>query len=439
MGYGLIGCYIFSFLVEGIVLWQYASGLFEPKRRPGVRLAMLCFFYVGLFLAAMFLRVKLLNAILYFGANFLFLFVQYRLKWYSILFHTVVLEAIMGACELISYHAIGYYAPAFFTEPDDLHHLILYTVSSKITFLATTYMLIQFYKEYKKDNGQQDKFSLILLFTPMASLVTIITLSVIDSVYNLSPSLNWMVSLSSVFLLLANLIIFEINQHNQRKNAEISEMHLLLQKESSSAEYYKMISRQKESQSILIHDMKNHLQSIAVLCREEKIGKANRYIQQLLQSQSLNTASRLCSHELLNAILCRCQKQCVEQGIDFHADIRSGATEFLADQDLTALFGNLLDNAYEAAVKVPGAYIEASASKRENTSYMVAAVVNSCHGNPFFGRDGSLPTTKPDKQFHGLGLKSVRRVVEKYQGHMKLYYEEGTQTFHAVIMLKCPG
>ena len=47
MGYGLIGCYIFSFLVEGIVLWQYASGLFEPKRRPGARLAMLCFFMWG--------------------------------------------------------------------------------------------------------------------------------------------------------------------------------------------------------------------------------------------------------------------------------------------------------------------------------------------------------------------------------------------------------
>ena len=395
-------------------------------------------FYVGLFLAAGF-RSRELNTILYSLANVVFLVVQYRIKWYMAWFHICILTVIMGMCEMVPYYIIEYYEPSFFSEAGDLHYLLLFTVFSKLAFLAIAYLIIYFLQGQKNSNGQQDKFALLLFLTPMASEIVIITFYRISDASPLSPSLNWMVSLSSVFLLLANLIIFEINQHNQRKNAKISEMHLLLQKESSSAEYYKMISRQKESQSILIHDMKNHLQSIAVLCREEKIGKANRYIQQLLQSQSLNMASRLCSHELLNVILCRCQKQCVEQGIDFHADIRSGATEFLADQDLTALFGNLLDNAYEAAVKVPGAYIEASASKRENTSYMVAAVVNSCQGNPFFGRDGSLPTTKPDKQFHGLGLKSVRRVVEKYQGHMKLYYEEGTQTFHAVIMLKCPG
>ena len=42
-------------------------------------------------------------------------------------------------------------------------------------------------------------------------------------------------------------------------------------------------------------------------------------------------------------------------------------------------------------------------------------------------RDGSAPaTTKPDKASHGLGLKSMREIVLRYQGEMELKSENGT-------------
>lgn len=209
MGDGLIACYLFSFLIEGIVLWQYASGLFGPKRRTGERLLMLSFCYMGLFVGAMF-QSKLLNAILYFLANGIFLILQYQLDWHSVLFHTIILEVIMGACEIIPYHMIDYFAPSFFTKAEDLHHIILYAVLSKSIFLIISHLLVRFYKGRKECKSQRDDTALLLLFMPLTSLVVVVTLSVMESVTDFPPALDWMVSLSAVCLLAANIIVFEI-------------------------------------------------------------------------------------------------------------------------------------------------------------------------------------------------------------------------------------
>lgn len=56
---------------------------------------------------------------------------------------------------------------------------------------------------------------------------------------------------------MVNLLVFGINQYNQKKSQEYTDMQLLLQKESDFAQYYEMILSQSENQSILIHDIKN--------------------------------------------------------------------------------------------------------------------------------------------------------------------------------------
>ena len=66
-----------------------------------------------------------------------------------------------------------------------------------------------------------------------------------------------MVTICAVFLLMVNLLVFGINQYNQKKSQEYTDMQLLLQKESDSVEYYEMMLSQNENQSILIHDIKN--------------------------------------------------------------------------------------------------------------------------------------------------------------------------------------
>ena len=295
---------------------------------------------------------------------------------------------------------------------------------------------MHFLKGLQNRDEQQDKSVFLLALIPITSVFVMITFTKISDSCDLSPILNWMLTLSAVFLLAINLLIFGIEQHNRKKSLEFTEMQLLLQRESDSAQYYEMLLSQHENQSILIHDIKKHLQSISTLNDKMEHDKIKEYIHGLMQSSDLREVSRQCDHEMLNAILARYGHQCLNRHIAFHTDIRSGIIDFIADTDLTSLFCNLLDNAIEAAGGIPDSFIEISVCKREKTPFIVITVINSSRKNPFDAQNGKLATTKLNKRKHGFGIKSIRKTVAKYQGDMQIYYNQESLTFHTVITLK---
>lgn len=154
-----------------------------------------------------------------------------------------------------------------------------------------------------------------------------------------------------------------------------------------------------------------------------------------MHSSDLMEFSKICDHKMLNNILCRYKKVCNELHITLHADIRSNTTTFLPDSDVTSLFCNLLDNAVEASTHIKDAYIEINAAKREHTPFIIITMINSCASNPFTP-NGKLVSSKPEPQAHGFGIKSIEKIVHKYDGNMQMYYEESSSTFHTIIMLK---
>lgn len=426
-------CYFFSFFVEALIFWEYASTLFVPRLRARTRLAFLGLLYFTL-LAVSLCGLKWLNALLYFLLNFIFLNAGYRLKWFSAFFHSAVLTAVMALCELTVYSVIERFAPHFFAEAVYSYSIVFFAVFSKMTFFTIIYILMHFLKGHQENS--QDHYALLLVFIPLTSVFIMLTFVAINDAYTLSPTLLFMMTLGAVLLLITNLFVFGLNQYNQRKNLEFTEMHLLLQKEASSAEYYAMLLSQNENQSILIHDIKKHLQSIDMLNQKREHDKISAYIGQLMLSSDLRESIRLSENELLNTILYRYKRQCDDSHIAFHADIRHKTIDFIADNDLTSLFCNLLDNAFEAARDIPDAFIDINADRKTGTPFIVISVINSCRVNPFAGPQGRLATLKPDKRRHGFGLKSIRKTIAKYHGDIQMYYSEDTLTFHTIITLK---
>lgn len=284
----------------------------------------------------------------------------------------------MAMSELIVYGITKRSIPHFLDNDREFYHLLVFVVFSKLIFFAVIYVLMHLMQKPKKNTGQYDKSVFLFIFIPLTSIfIMFIFISIGESV-PLSSSLDWMIAVGAVFLLAANLLVFGINQYNQKKNMEFTEMQLLLQQESDSAQYY----------------------------------------------------------EMLNSILCRYMQQCTDSHITFHADIRSRTMDFIADNDLTSLFCNLLDNAIAAAGIVPDSFIEINTSKHEKTSFVVITVINSCRKNPFSGKGRQLSTDKTDKIRHGFGLKSIHKTVSKYHGNMQMYYNDDTLTFHTIITLK---
>lgn len=425
--------FFFSFLMEAIILWQYASILFTAKCTAKRRIIILCGLYFILFAASL-LHSKIINVALYFVFNFIFLSTGYYINVYSVFFYSSILTSVMILCEVMVYYIIQYFSPNF--KDMTSRFFALFVIFSKLIFFTFIFILLHFLKGQETNDERLDKSAFLLALIPVTSIFVMITFVKISDSCVLSSSLNWMLTLSAVFLLTINLLIFGIEQYNRKKNLEFTEMQLLLQKESDSTQYYEMLLSQHENQSILVHDIKKHLQSIDMLNDKKDHDKIHLYIRELMQSSDLKEVSRLCDHEILNAILSRFGRNCFDKHIAFHADIRSGIIDFIADADITSLFCNLLDNAIEAAEHIPDSFIDVSSYKREKTPFVVITVVNSCRKNPFDEQNSALITTKPNKYKHGFGLKSIRKIIIKYHGDIQMYYDSDSLTFHTIITLK---
>lgn len=92
--------------------------------------------------------------------------------------------------------------------------------------------------------------------------------------------------------------------------------------------------------------------------------------------------------------------------------VDGGLLDFMDVMDVSALFGNMLDNAIESAEKqkeekrLVGLYIS-----REK-QFLKIRTENYCDEKIRF-KNGMPVTTKKDKRFHGYGMKSMQKTVEK--------------------------
>lgn len=211
---------IFAFLVEAIILLQYASRLFSPKRPLSDRLVVLSLLYTCL-CAAAFFNIKWLNMLLYLFTNFLFLVTQYDVKWRAATFHSTLLAAVMGMCELIVYSIIARTAPHFYMQMDSLHNTILFILCSKISFFAVIYLITHLFKSRQKTTDPYDSSVVLLMIIPVTSIFIMLTFVGMGDQYTLTPGTNRMISLSAFFLLLMNLLVFGINQYNREKIGNI--------------------------------------------------------------------------------------------------------------------------------------------------------------------------------------------------------------------------
>ena len=387
-------CYFFSFLIEGIVFWNYVSILFVPKCSAKIRLICLSLGFFILFLFSL-CNLFWLNCILYITVCFLYLIFLYKTNWYYALFHSLLFEVITGACELPVYSFLSTFLSATNDPISNFHLKLLFAVISKTLFFAVMSVLLLWLKKRQKPFLQYDKSVFFTILIPfIAQIIVLILIAVCDSTA-MTATQNRLITTSAFFLLIVNLLIFGLNQYNQKK----------------------------------------HLQSIALLNEDNQNEKIRAYINQLMQSSDLLEFSKICDHKILNNILCRYKKVCNDLHIAFHADIRSNTTTFLSDSDVTSLFCNMLDNAVEASNHIKDSYIEITAAQRKHTPFIIITMINSCACNPF-SPNGELVSSKPDPQAHGFGIKSIEKIVHNYNGNMQMYYDGETFTFHTIIMLK---
>ncbi len=102
---------------------------------------------------------------------------------------------------------------------------------------------------------------------------------------------------------------------------------------------------------------------------------------------------------------------------------------FIEEIDLYSLFVNIIDNAFDAVIKLSEKekrVINLTLTKQEHMLLLQCS--NYTNNKIFLNNDGLIKTSKENKTFHGYGLKSINTIVKKYKGHMSIYPENNIFT-----------
>lgn len=183
----------------------------------------------------------------------------------------------------------------------------------------------------------------------------------------------------------------------------------LLELQARQAE---MSKKEQEILNMKFHDMKHQIIALKNLDGEEK----NQTLKELEKSIDVYGDYAKTGNSTLDIILTQKSLLCTEENITFTYIIDGNAFSFMSVNDLSSLFGNLIDNAIEAASKEEGEYRLIKISASVKNGFLSLNEENYVLDKISFSSDGLPISTKKNQVYHGFGTKSIKYIARKYGG-----------------------
>lgn len=424
------------YLVEGITAWQYFSAVFTPNKKLVFRAAV---FVLGYFLGFLLFNLSIvwLNTTFFTVLNFLLLKFLYSCSWKRVFFHSIFLTCLMLGSELTVEFILGMLFGGAVKYRTNLPILVILCVFSKFLYFLTTKICLRLSHNLPSNMPDAGPSALLLGSFSFSTIFILIIMAYSVMTIRLTPRMETLLMVGALILLLSDIAIYAGYQYSQKLNRQNLELQLMQQKDQTADEYFHVLEDQYERQQVLLHDLRRHLTAIKEFALENEDQQVVHYVSNLQNLPALQRKLKFCENLMLNVVLARYKELSDEKGIQFSADVRDVDMDFLAQNDITALFGNLLENAVESAEKSEKPYIELIIGSNGDThsdAKLFVSLTNSCDSEPLKDSAGNFLTHKLNKEWHGMGQKSIKRAVKKYGGTLEHQYCKETHLFHTSIL-----
>lgn len=245
-----------------------------------------------------------------------------------------------------------------------------------------------------------------ILFIPLGSIFL---------AHYIARTLSWRSLVAAVILLLLNISVFSLYDHLIGLMKEQHTIQLIEQQNKTYLEQLKAVRQSQMRMRFLRHDIKNHLFQMQHYLDTNDIDGLRSYISDTESHLDLTRSTAYTQHEQINSILNYKLTPLQLNNTNLDIDIRLPEKLPYAPFDLTVLLGNLLDNAVEATEKVYPEEQRHIMLKMKERFGALQLTIRNRYDNILPDENG---TRKANKKQHGLGLKSVQDIVDRYHGKL---------------------
>ena len=249
--------------------------------------------------------------------------------------------------------------------------------------------------------------------------------------------IKWMLPILAILIFVGEMSAIATWQRYRR----LKEEDLLLQEQIQEQEFIrkKIEYSEKYHDQIrtLRHDMAGKLMILKSFLESARYTDAIQFLGEMDIELSSGGAKFSTGNPVTDAVINEAAAICEKQKCRFDCDFSFAEDKGIAAIDMAIVLNNLLDNAMEAVTCIPidGRYIKLNGASKGG--FYLIKIENAYDGNVIRGADNSIISrkkTEADPESHGIGLKSVMNIAEKYLGVVDIKTEN--RVFEVKVMLQ---
>lgn len=216
-----------------------------------------------------------------------------------------------------------------------------------------------------------------------------------------------------------------------RRDAEIQALSL---REKYASENVALMLKTQESTRRERHELSHHVALMKEMLSNREYDRAQEYVSALSEDVSALPSDAYSGNLVVNAIAGRYLNDAKAEGVSVATDIHAAGKTVLRDEELCVLLTNMLENALESCRAMPKdaeRFIRFELFTSEE--HLTVLCENSTDAAVSIGADGSITTSKDDKERHGYGIAAMRQITEKHGGQFTVSYADGCFTAKATM------
>ncbi len=229
----------------------------------------------------------------------------------------------------------------------------------------------------------------------------------------------------AAFLVLAKLIV---SLAAERRTREARQQLDTLRRN------YEIAQKKLELGRSYRHDMRHHMAALTAMLQQGDCEGARRYVSNWQGQLTRIEAENWCKNTVVNGVLTAYLTQAREVGCTLDVNVALPASFPFEEMDLCIVLANALENAVHACGEMPEGTPRRLSLTVALTDHrrLTICVKNSCPSSITFD-SGGFPVV-PHREGHGLGLKSIAAVAEKYHGLFQCDCGEGVFTLRVALL-----